>query len=198
MDFQGFSPDSFEQFIRALSLKEIGPGVTVFGNGPDGGREATFQGKINFPFPPSTIWDGYGVLQAKFKEKTEGTQKDQNWAKSQLKGELENWVTNDNRTPKPDYFIFCTNVELSSASNGGKDAVTQIFEDYKVTLGLKDYAIWDANQLKGFVDSYPEIRQRFDCFFTPGDLLAAIAKKLSAVILATVKSMLVGVPSARR
>lgn len=179
MDFQGFSPDSFEQFIRALSLKVIGSGVTVFGNGPDGGREATFQGKINFPFPPSTIWDGYGVLQAKFKEKTEGTQKDQNWAKSQLKGELENWVTNDNRTPKPDYFIFCTNVELSSASNGGKDAITQIFEDYKATLGLKDYAIWDANQLKGFVDCSPEIRQRFDCFFTPGDLLAAIAKKLS-------------------
>jgi len=179
MNFQGFSPDSFEQFIRALSLKVIGPGVTIFGNGPDGGREATFQGKINFPFPPSTTWDGYGVLQAKFKEKVEDTQKDQKWAKSQLEDELKVWISNDNRTPKPDYFIFCTNVELSSVANGGKDAITQIFEDHKVAIGLKDYAIWDANQLKAFVDGYTEIRQRFECFFTPGDLLAAIAKKLS-------------------
>ena len=145
MNFQGFSPDSFEQFIRALSLKVIGPGVTVFGNGPDGGREATFQGKINFPFPPNTAWDGYGVLQAKFKEKVEDTQKDQKWAKSQLEDELKVWISNDNRTPKPDYFIFCTNVELSSAANGGKDAIIQIFEDNKAAAGLKDYAIWDAN-----------------------------------------------------
>lgn len=179
MNFQGFSPDSFEQFIRALSLKVIGPGVTVFGNGPDGGREATFQGKINFPFPPSTTWDGYGVLQAKFKEKIEDTQKDQKWAKSQLEDELKVWISNNNRTPKPDYFIFCTNVELSSAANGGKDAITQVFEDSKTAIGLKDYAIWDANQLKAYVDGYAEIRQRFECFFTPGDLLAAIAKKLS-------------------
>ncbi|MEE7625679.1 hypothetical protein V3O24_05850 [Methylobacter sp. Wu8] len=179
MNFQGFSPDSFEQFIRALSLKVIGPGVTIFGNGPDGGREATFQGKINFPFPPNTTWDGYGVLQAKFKEKIEDTQKDQKWAKSQLEDELNVWISNNNRTPKPDYFIFCTNVELSSAANGGKDAITQIFEDHKAAIGLKDYAIWDANQLKAYVDGYAEIRQRFECFFTPGDLLAAIAKKLS-------------------
>ncbi|MGZ4978783.1 MAG: NACHT domain-containing protein [Methylobacter sp.] len=179
MNFQGFSPDSFEQFIRALSLKVIGPGVTVFGNGPDGGREATFQGKINFPFPPSTTWEGYGVLQAKFKEKIEDTQKDQKWAKSQLENELKVWISNNNRTPKPDYFIFCTNVELSSAVNGGKDAITQVFEDHKAAIGLKAYAIWDANQLKTYVDGYAEIRQRFECFFTPGDLLAAISKKLS-------------------
>ncbi|MGZ8152766.1 MAG: NACHT domain-containing protein [Methylovulum sp.] len=182
MNFQGFSPDSFEQFIRAISISVIGPGVTIFGNGPDGGREATFQGKVNYPFPADTKWDGYGVLQAKFKEKTESTQKDQQWAKSQLEAELNLWVVNDNRTPKPDYFIFCTNVELSSAANGGKDAIKQILENYKVRSELKDYAIWDANQLLAYVDSYSEIRRRFECFFTTGDLLAEIAKKLSKAV----------------
>ena len=182
MNFQGFSPDSFEQFIRALALKVIGPGVTIFGNGPDGGREAVFEGKVSFPSPPENIWDGYGVLQAKFKEKLETTQKDQQWAKSQLEAELEKWVVNDKRTPKPDYFIFCTNVELSSAANGAKDIINQVFKDYKDKIGLKDFAIWDANQLTGYVDGYAEIRQRFECFFTPGDLLAAIAKKLSKAV----------------
>jgi hypothetical protein len=47
MNFQGFTTDSFEQLIRALALKIVGPGVTAFGNGPDGGREATFQGKVS-------------------------------------------------------------------------------------------------------------------------------------------------------
>ncbi|ANE55059.1 hypothetical protein [Methylomonas sp. DH-1] len=188
MNFQGFSPDSFEQFIRALALKVIGPGVTIFGNGPDGGREAIFEGKVNFPSPPENIWDGYGVLQAKFKEKLETTQKDQQWAKSQLETELEKWVVNDKREPKPDYFIFCTNVELSSATNGGKDIINQVFKDYEDKIGLKDFAIWDANQLTGYVDGYAEIRQRFECFFTPGDLLAAIAKKLSKAVNRLVKN----------
>ncbi len=59
----GFSTDAFEQFVRAVAT--IGPGVTAFGNGPDGGREATFCGKIPFPFPPTECWEGYGVIQAK-------------------------------------------------------------------------------------------------------------------------------------
>jgi hypothetical protein len=34
--FFGFSPESFEQFARAVALSVFGPGVTMFGNGPDG------------------------------------------------------------------------------------------------------------------------------------------------------------------
>ena len=76
----GFPPESFEQFVRVLALEVFGPGVTAFGNGPDGGREATFDGPVPYPFPPSSQWHGYGVIQAKFKEKPETTQEDQAWA----------------------------------------------------------------------------------------------------------------------
>ncbi|WP_054761908.1 hypothetical protein [Methylomonas koyamae] len=48
MNFQGFSPDSFEQFIRALALKVIGPGVTIFGNGPMEGEKLILKGKPVF------------------------------------------------------------------------------------------------------------------------------------------------------
>ena len=75
--FFGFTPESFEQFARALSLSVFGPGVTAFGNGPDGGREAIFRGEVPYPHPPVARWAGYGVIQAKCKEKTESTQKDQ-------------------------------------------------------------------------------------------------------------------------
>ncbi len=87
-NFFGFPPDAFEQCIRAVALEIIGPGVTAFGNGPDGGREATFRGIIPFPFPPHDVWNGYGVIQAKCKEKSESTQKDQKWALDQLEKEL--------------------------------------------------------------------------------------------------------------
>jgi hypothetical protein len=126
------------------------------------------------------MWEGYGVLQAKFKEKTEGTQIDQNWAIKQLEGELNLWLGSTKRNPKPDYFIFCTNVELTSATNGGHDRAKKLIEDNKSKLGLKNFAIWDANQLKGYIDSESEIRNRFSCFFTTGDLFAALAKKISS------------------
>ena len=63
-NFFGFSTRSFEQFVQAVALKVFGPGTVIFGSGPDGGREATFRGRV--PFPNETDpWQGYGVIQAK-------------------------------------------------------------------------------------------------------------------------------------
>ena len=39
---------AFEQLVVSLCRKEFGPSVQVFGDGPDGGREATFDGTINW------------------------------------------------------------------------------------------------------------------------------------------------------
>jgi hypothetical protein len=38
---------AFEQLVVSLCRSELGRGVQVFGDGPDGGREATFDGTIN-------------------------------------------------------------------------------------------------------------------------------------------------------
>src|SRR4051812_21089340 len=88
MGLFGFNPKSFEQFIQAISLQIIGPGLVVFGSGPDGGREGTFDGEIPYPFDTDR-WNGFGIVQAKCKEKTEGTQIDQEWALAQLESELK-------------------------------------------------------------------------------------------------------------
>lgn len=89
--FFGFSPESFEQFVRALAVQVFGPGITAFGNGPDGGREATFRGQVPYPHPPTECWSGYGVIQAKYKEKQETTQKDQEWALARLQEEIQTY-----------------------------------------------------------------------------------------------------------
>ncbi len=41
-------PRAFEQLIVALSLKVLGPGMQAFGSGKDGGREATYEGPVNW------------------------------------------------------------------------------------------------------------------------------------------------------
>ena len=55
----------FENLCRALAVHVLGPGLQAFGDGPDGGREASFDGPVRFSTSPDGPWDGYGVLQAK-------------------------------------------------------------------------------------------------------------------------------------
>jgi len=196
-----FSARSFEQFVQATAIHVFGPGVTIFGSGPDGGREGTFEGEVPYP-SESNRWNGYGVIQAKCKEKTEGTQKDQEWTLSLLESELEDFVNSEigcefngvdfdpspasgkkpkKRTRLPEYFIFATNVVLTSASKGGgKDRAEQIVEKYKDKLPLRGYAIWDGDQLKGFIDAYSQLRQRFTQFLTLSDLISALIDELQA------------------
>jgi hypothetical protein len=176
MSLEGFSPDSFEQLVRAISIEVFGAGVTVYGNGPDGGREATFRGKVNYPYPPLTTWDGYGVIQAKFKERLESTERDNAWAAKQLKVELRKWQVSTKRIPKPDYYIFCTNVDLTSAHNGGKENLEKLLAEDSASLNLKGSAIWDANQLGTYIDKYQEIRRRFTALLTTGDILAELLR----------------------
>ena len=49
----------FEHLSQALAVRVLGNGVRIFGDGPDGGREATFEGRMRFP-EPGQVWSGYG------------------------------------------------------------------------------------------------------------------------------------------
>lgn len=174
-NFFGFSTKSFEQFVQALAAHVIGPGIVAFGSGPDGGREATFEGTIGYPFDTDR-WEGYGVIQAKYKEKTEGTGLDQQWAFKQLKDELERFVGSMGRRKKPEYYIFATNVVLTPvAESGGKDKVDELIRGYYSKLPLKGHRIWDSDQISTFLNAYEELRRRFSVQLTPGDVLATLA-----------------------
>jgi hypothetical protein len=176
--FFGFSPEAFEQFARALALSVFGPGVSTFGNGPDGGREATFRGEVPYPYPPATQCSGYGVIQAKCKEKSESTEKDQKWALKLLNNELKAFVTSEKRDPKPEYYVFVTNVELSSTAGGGRDKADRLLRWYYGKLPLRGHAVWDANQLTAFLTRYEDLRRRFVAYLTSGDVLAAMLAEI--------------------
>ena len=98
-DLTRLGPDAFEQLVLALAVHVLGPGITAFGDGPDGGREASFSGRQQYP-NTADPWDGYGVLQAKYKDQLFGSGPDATWFLGQAKDELDDWVESEQKARK--------------------------------------------------------------------------------------------------
>jgi hypothetical protein len=164
----------FEDLCRALAVHVLGPGIQAFGDGPDGGREATFEGQLTYR-GASGQWNGYGVLQAKYRRAGLGN-KDADWLTQQITHELDQWLdTNRRRVTagrRPEYLIIATNVRLTSVpTSGGIDRVRTLLRGYADRLGLKDIALWDANTISMYLDAYPQVRQGFWHLISPADVL---------------------------
>ena len=177
-DLSQLESRSFEQLLQSLAAKVLGPGVGIFGDGPDGGREATFHGKVPYPFVDDS-WDGYGVLQVKFRKRSGNVTQDGAWAVTQLKSEIKKYLNVDNNLRNPDYFIYATNVVLTPATGqGSKDRVEAVLKDFKDRLPLKGYDIWDYDKIRVFLDDNQEIRRANTAWITPGDVLSEIMERL--------------------
>lgn len=178
----GLNPRDFEHLIQALAMQVIAPGVVPYGDGPDGGREATYKGKMQYP-SATDAWDGYLVLQAKFRVRPKGDPtQDGDWALDQLKQDLSKFADSERNLPKPDYYIFVTNVVLTPVQNtGSKDKVLALFEQYQAVLGLKGYDVWDFDKLCRLLDGQPEIYRRYAGFITAGDVLTKMMDLLQGL-----------------
>ncbi|PNQ85072.1 hypothetical protein [Paenibacillus polymyxa] len=87
--FSRFNSEDFEHFIQSLSKKILGNGTITFGDGPDGGREATFNGVGSFP-NLTEKWSGYWVIQAKYRSRAEEKGDDYTWVKKISKMKWKN------------------------------------------------------------------------------------------------------------
>lgn len=127
---------------QALATYVLGPGIEVLGSGPDSGREASFRGRV--PYPSSADpWDGFGIVQAKFKERILGTSADATCLRRQVKAELDAWANPGkarvSQGRRPDYLIVATNVPLSGVpGSGDKARIDKLISDYVSQIGLKD------------------------------------------------------------
>ena len=170
----GLSTRSFEQLIQSIAANVIGPGTVVFGDGPDGGREAVFDGKTQYP-SLTDPWDGYVVVQAKFRQRPQGVETDGSWALGQLSKELKKFTSKKRNLRRPEYYIFCTNVVLTPPEKAGsKDRSYILLEQHATKHGLKGFAIWDCDQIRTYLDNLPGIRQAYQAWITAGDVLAAV------------------------
>ncbi len=178
-DLSRLETRSFEQLIQALAVKLLGPKTLVFGDGPDGGREATYEGRMALPAEGEN-WNGYLVLQAKFRQRPEGLSKDGPWVLQMLEQELEAFADSTKRRRKPDYYIFATNVVMSPTNlTGAKDKAAELVKKYAARVPLKGFMLWDFDQLRAYLDGFEDIRHAYTAFITPGDVLAKAMERLS-------------------
>src|SRR5688572_14703793 len=55
---------TFQHLVNALAIHVLGPGITSFAPGPDGGRDCLFEGEA--PYPSVTErWRGRWYIQSK-------------------------------------------------------------------------------------------------------------------------------------
>ncbi|HET6249885.1 MAG TPA: hypothetical protein VFE47_19500 [Tepidisphaeraceae bacterium] len=177
-DFSGLSSRSFEKMVQALCVKVFGPGLKVFGDGPDGGREASYTGSIRVNAARDN-WNGYCVVQAKFLQNPRNSALDGIWLLKRVEEELKAFKRKRSKRAKPDYYIIATNVSASSnALVGVKDKVAALVAKYHSGVPIKDHVVWDYHQLCALIDSDEAVRRAYTAWITPGDVLASVMQWL--------------------
>ncbi|KUL23726.1 hypothetical protein ADL12_38800 [Streptomyces regalis] len=196
-------PQRFEELSQALALRLLGPSVQIFGDGPDGGREASFEALSNFPTRDAP-WTGYGVLQAKFRKRPEDAASNAKWLVGHMIAELEEWANPESNRVRngrvPNYLLVTTNVVLSSVPGmGGIDRVQAALWERARALGLplEGVEVWHYDKICRLLDDSKEIRHANADAVLPGDVLARLdefVKQLADTSLGADSSATPGLP----
>ncbi|MEV7097745.1 hypothetical protein AB0M80_33325 [Amycolatopsis sp. NPDC051045] len=174
----GLSARTFEHLVQALALNAVSSTVTPFGDGPDGGREATFDGATNYGSMVEN-WDGYGVIQAKFLQRPKTTSSDGQWIIRELRKELRKYKVRRGKKGV-EYYIIATNVTLTAVDEvGTKDAVFEVLAGFAKDHGLKGFDVWDYDKIRILIDDNDSIRKAYAAWITPGDVLMQLSSWLA-------------------
>ncbi|MBV2153824.1 NACHT domain-containing NTPase [Kitasatospora sp. SUK 42] len=178
-DLSRLGPREFENLSQALAIAEFGSTLAIFGPGPDGGREATFEGELTFGTNGPT-WRGYSVLQAKYCETPTTPKKDATWLINQIREEMKSWKLSVRRTRKPDYILFITNVGLSGVPHtGGLDRVAKELDSQCAAMGIKGWHVWHLETIGRLLDKHSSIRTSYASWVLPGDILSELYSNLT-------------------
>lgn len=175
----GLNPRDFQHMVQAVARSVIASGVTALGDGKDGNRDLTFNGRMDYP-SRSDQWNGYLILGAKFKQKNDEVEPVK-WATRQLEIDLKKFTSRTWKRTKPEYYLFATNVALSPVPDvGGRAKVEALLGKYAPKIGLKAWGIWDYHDIRGFLDTHADIRTAYGNFITAGDVLNELIGRLNA------------------
>lgn len=175
----------FEHLTRALAIAVFGASVEVLGVGSDGGREATFEGSMSYPGARGAKenWDGYLVIQAKFREEPQDVKDNARWLRNAIQREINEWKDEQKRRRTngrlPEYLLLTTNVLLSSVpSVGGIDELNALLARELPSFGVRGWALWHGDKIYSLLDNHQGIRNRYNAFLMAGDLLSQIQSQL--------------------
>lgn len=186
---ESLDPEAFEQVAVALSRAVIGHGVTIFGRGPDGGREATYEGPVRWSNATGfgdDSWDGYVVVQAQHRAALDPHPgRNLTW----LRAQLDRCVApRSKRARFPEYLLIVTNARLSPAVGGGIDTIDvylqQRWTEQLRARGLKNWRVWHRGQVASLLVRHQDVRRAFPSFLTsPNNKLLERFEKLEAFFL---------------
>ncbi len=169
------SPQEFQNLIASLAKLVLSVDTVTLGQGPDGGRDIIFNGKLE-AFPScDTPWEGYLIIQAKSCD-------DDKVALQELKKELKEFSDPTKGRQIPDYYIFATRASLTPVPVAGTRAKAEK-ELTNIEINgtrIKGWRIWDRNEIESYIDINPVIVQAYPQINPTKDLLDA-ASDLRAV-----------------
>ncbi len=165
---------------QALCSAALGPGVRAMGPGPDGGRDATFDGPVPLSSHGSA-WSGYGVVQVKHKASTGVRRVDASWLIDEIRGELTPWRQGKRRSRKPELYLLVTNVRLTAVpGSGGLDRVDRELEEFRQALGMRGFLVWDGETIDALLDAHPQVRRTYSAWVTASDVLTAALERFGS------------------
>lgn len=170
-NFQGLNPREFEHLVQALTKKILGNGSITFGDGTDGGREATFEGK-GFFHSLLESWEGYWVIQAKFKQR-DSVEDNYQWIKTNFESEMAKFAkfkSEGKENLVPNNYLFFTNVVLTPVLEKGMlDKIDQLIKS-NCTL-IPNISIVGYDDLCKLLDNNRDVATAYSSFIRSGDIL---------------------------
>lgn len=129
------------------------------------------------------VWNGYGVVQAKFRRTSAGT-RDVDWLRRQITKELDAWVGPCSKRVTngrlPEYLIIATNVRLSSvAGTGGIDRICKCWAGTPTGSASKVGRCGTPTNCRPTSTPIPRSAPGSPEFLTPGDVLVKTFNALS-------------------
>jgi hypothetical protein len=149
-------PSVFESLIVEIcSAALLGKGVTGFADGPDGGRDAKFEGVTNgFPsdFSP---WKGITIVQAKHTNKVEGSFSDGDFFsnKSSTLNEEMPRIAKLVETHQLDHYVIFANRKLT----GGVEQKIKDRISTNCHLATADIQVYGVEKIDSILRQYPRI-----------------------------------------
>ena len=68
---------------------------------------------------------------------------------------------------------------LSAVSKkGGKDKAAALIKKHKAKVPIKDFRLWDYDQINTYLDNFQEVRNAYAAWVLPGDVLAEMMERI--------------------
>lgn len=155
--YEELSPSQFENLVVDICRSLIGVGVRGFAEGPDGGRDARFDGTAgNFPSCRDP-WSGITIIQAKHTARTDASYSDRDFcgANKVLDLELRRIKTLVD-VGKLDHYLLFANRRLGANTD---DEIISRISSFS-GLAFADVHVAGVEEIDALLRRYPDIPQR--------------------------------------